>query len=171
MRNRPLYIPALFTAAFFVGVALVGQRTVRAAASANTSANSLALIIRGITISSDRDLDFGEASQGTAAKTIIPADATSARFTVGGEGGHAYTVTLPATATMLRVGGTGGVADDEIAVASFTSTPSGVGGLLSGSAGTAGSETVTVGAARAAIPESQNPGSYTTSFSVTVAYP
>ncbi len=171
MRNRPLYIPILFVAAFITGVALIGQRTVNAAASANTTANSLALIIRGITISSDRNLDFGEASQGTAAKTILPADATSARFLVGGEGAHAYTVTLPASATMLRVGGTGGVAADEIAVASFASTPTGVGGLLSGSAGGAGTQTVTVGAARAAIPEGQNPGSYTTSFSVTVAYP
>jgi hypothetical protein len=170
MRNRQNHIPALFIAAFIVGVALVGQRTVKAAASASTSANATALIVRAITITSNRDLDFGEAAQGTGAKTVLPAAGTSARFVVAGEGAHAYNITLPNTATMLVAGGTPGTAADEIAVNTFTSTPSGS-STLSGIAGGAGGETVTVGANRAAIPESQTPGVYTTSFSVTVAYP
>lgn len=170
MRKKNNLLPTMFVAAFIVGVALVGQQTSHAAASANTTANATASIIRGITLSSDRNLDFGEAAQGTGAKTILPADPTSARFSVGGEGAHAYNITLPASATMLRVGGTGGVPADEIVVNTFASTPSGS-GTLSGSAGAAGTQTITVGAARAAIPGTQNAGTYTTSFSVTVAYP
>jgi len=170
MRTRQTYIPALFVAAFIVGVALVGQRTVKAAASASTSASATALIVRAITITSDRDLDFGEAAQGTAAKTVLPAAGTSARFSVGGEGGHAYNITLPGSATMLVAGGTPGNADDEISVGTFTSSPA-TSSSLSGSTGSAGSETLTVGATRAAIPESQTPGVYSTTFSVTVAYP
>ncbi len=170
MRKNNTLVPTLFVGAFVVGVALVGQRTSQAAASANTTANATASIIRGITLSSDRNLDFGEAAQGTGAKTILPADATSARFLVSGEGNHAYNITLPATATMLRVGGTGGVALDEIVVNTFASAPSGS-GTLNGAAGGAGTQTITVGAARAILPFNQNPGTYTTSFSVTVAYP
>lgn len=160
----------LFVAAFFVGVSLVANKPTRAASSANASANATASIIRGITIANTRDLGFGEAAQGTAALVIAPADGTSAQFTVGGEGGHAYNITLPGSATMLRVGGVGGVATDEIAVSSFTSNPDGS-GSLSGVSGAAGSQTLSVGATRAAIPENQAAGNYTTSFSVTVAYP
>lgn len=161
----------IFIAAFVVGVALVGQRTVRAASSASATATATAFIVQAITIANNQGLDFGEAAQGTAAKTVATGDGTAANFTVTGEGGHAYTVTLPSSATMLRSGGTPGNADDEIAVGTFVSSPSGAAGSLSGTPGTSGTQVVYVGATRALLPLSQAVGSYTTNFSITVAYP
>jgi hypothetical protein len=156
---------ALFVGAFVIGAVLVSQRTVRAASTDTESANATATIIQSIAITKTRDLDFGEAAPGDPAKIVAPADGTSAEFDVTGEPNHAFSITLPASATMLRSGGTPGTPEDEILVNTFTSSPASPSALTG-----AGTRTLNVGATRAAILGAQNTGSYSVSFDVTVTY-
>jgi hypothetical protein len=155
---------------FGVGTWVVQIPRARAASSSSTSAASKSEVVNGVGIAVTRHLTFGEATQGTGGMVILPAAGNSAQMTVSGDAGHVYNITLPVSATMLRAGGTPGTAADEILVNAFTSTPS-ASSTLSGVGFGGGTETLNVGATRAAIPESQAPGIYSASFTVTVAYP
>ena len=138
-----------------------------AASSDNTTADATCTVIASISITKTQDLQFGNASQSDVAKTVDPAADTtnSAAFTVAGQASTAYDITLPADATITMITGAGGTADEQIDVDSFASSPSG-----SGNTGAGGSQTLYVGATRAAILATQTAGSYTASFTVTVAY-
>lgn len=143
------------------------RTSVWAASSAQTSANATATVIASIGISKTDDLAFGNAAQGDNSLTIDPATqpGPSATFTVTGQANTAYDITLPSDGTIIMITDDGGVDDEKINVNSFTSNPSG-----SGNTGAGGSQTLNVGATRAAISASQVAGSYTASFNVTVAY-
>ncbi len=157
-----------------LGVFILGSLTVyytaNAASTASASANSTVKVIANIAISKDvgKDLLFADAARNDAAQTIAAGDATAAAFSVSGEANHTYTVTLPANGTVTMITGAGAVADDQIAVSNFTSSPAaGNNGLLDGS----GAQALTVGATRAAIRATQTQANdYTASFSVTVTY-
>jgi hypothetical protein len=137
----------------------------RAASNSSTTANATATVIASITIVKASDLVFGNASPGDGAKPVAPGsveNAENASFTVSGQPNTAYTITLPASATMAT--GAGGV-NQTIAVSAFTSFPANTGTI-----GAGGSQLLLVGATRAAIGAAQVAGAYSGSFTVQVAY-
>ena len=85
--------------------------------------------------------------------------ASRAKFTVGGEGGQTYAITVPASFTLSNSG-------NDVTV---TLTSSATTGTLSGTLGSAGSQTFQVGGAFT-IPSTQATGNYAGSFTVTTAY-
>ena len=142
--------------------------------TSSTTANATARIITPISITKSTDLNFGDvvptASSGTV--VVTPAGARSATggatlgssssvsaasFTVAGQANAAYTVTLPSSATI-----TSGA--NSMTVNTFTSTPSGTGNLGAGA-----SQTLSVGATLQ-VGANQAIGTYTGTFSVSVAY-
>ena len=143
--------------------------------SATTSANATARIISPITLTKVTDLNFGDVVPSGVAGTVTVTPAalrtsaggaslgngaavTAASFTVGGQGSATYTITLPAAAVTLTSGA------NTMTVDTFTSNPSGTGALSAG-----GSQTLNVGA-NLNVGISQATGTYSGSFSVTVAY-
>ena len=135
--------------------------------AASTTGNAIQQVIAALSITNVSDLDFGSAAPGDALKVVAPGAAENAEngsFTVTGQPSTAYTITLPADGTVTMITGGGG-ANETIAVSSFSSFPSGT-GMLNGS----GTQTLLVGATRAALGASQVAGSYTASYTVTVVY-
>ena len=133
--------------------------------AASTTANARQTVVTAIAIVKVSDLEFGSASQGAVAKTVNAGtveDAFNASFTVSGEPSTAYTVTLPTSATMITAGGG---ANKTILVNAFTSYKVGGGNLSAG-----GTDTLLVGATRAALGAAQVTGAYTTTFTVDVVY-
>lgn len=130
---------------------------------ASATATARQVVITALSITNTSDLDFGTAPQGDPAKTVAPSDATAASFNVAGQSNYAYTITLPSTAQMTTAGG--GTADKTINVSTFTSNPS-----SSGTLDAAGNQVLKVGATRDALLATQQPGSYTGTFTVTVIY-
>jgi len=147
-------------------------------ATATVTAN----IIQPITITNNSALGFGNIATGVAGTVLLnPANAsrtassgvvlpptqtgsvTAADFTVSGEGGTAYTLTLPAQTNITQGG-------NNISINAFTSTLTSLsGGILGGTGGTIGTQDVKVGATLNIL-STQVPGSYTGTFSVTVNY-
>ncbi|OGJ41341.1 MAG: hypothetical protein A2378_03080 [Candidatus Pacebacteria bacterium RIFOXYB1_FULL_44_10] len=119
----------------------------------------------GISVISN--LSFGSAPQGSPALTIPPGTAETAQnasFKVTGTKNAAYTITLPASATMTT--GAGG-ANRTITINSFQSFPAaGANGMIQNN----GQQMIYVGATRAALAFSQVPGAYSGTFTVTVVY-
>lgn len=117
---------------------------------------------RSIKITRLSDLDFGSGGAGDPAK-IVPSgtteNATNASFEVQGDDNRAYSISLPATATIRR----GTV--DSITLYSFTSYPSG-NGLLDNN----GQQLLYVGATRDALRVNQTAGAYSGTFTITVVY-
>lgn len=132
-----------------------------------------------ISISKNTDMNFGTIAVSSGGGTVVlPASGsrtpsggvmlpsftgtvTAAQFTVTGEPGYTYAITLPADFTLYE----SGVGPASMVVNAFTSTPSATGTL------TAGTETVLVGATLNVV-ASQAAGSYTnaTGFEVIVNY-
>lgn len=160
-------------------VGLVGT-----AQAADGTGTANATVVRPIAIAaSSPHLRFGSFSTSAAGQTVA-IDAAGARtlvgalglgtaqnafgaasFAVSGEGAMTYAITLPGTVNITT--GAGGVAET-MAVSNFVSNPTGT-GLLSGTAGTAGTQTLLVGAKITTV-ASQATGIYTGNFTVTVAY-
>lgn len=133
-----------------------------------------------ISISKNTDMNFGTIAVSSFAGTVLlPASGSrtpsggvilpsltgtvsAAQFTVTGEPGYSYAITLPITDFILYESGAGPAT---IIVNAFTSTPSAT-GILTG-----GTETVLVGATLN-VGSSQAAGSYTNAagFEVTVNY-
>lgn len=132
--------------------------------AASTTANALQTVVAAIQIVKVADLNFGSAPQGDPLKLVAPA--AGADFTVSGAASTAYTISLPADATVIMQTAGGGLYKD-IPVNSFVSTPAaGANGML----GAGGTQTLRVGATRAALDASQVLGAYTASFTVDVIY-
>jgi hypothetical protein len=133
--------------------------------AASTTANAKQTVTAAIAIVKVSDLEFGSAVQGAVAKTVAAGtveDAFNASFTVSGEPSTSYTVTLPTTVTMITAGGG---TNKNIIVNAFTSYKVGLGNLSAG-----GTDTLLVGASRAAIGAAQLTGAYTAPFTVDVVY-
>jgi hypothetical protein len=160
-----------------------------AQSSATGTGTATANVIRPITITAARDLAFGNVAPGAAVGTLVVAGTaagaqsvtggvtqpgsqkgtvTSAQFTVAGEGSFTYTLTIPVAPVTIS---DGAPTPNTMTVGTFTADVSTVAGsgLLSGAAGAAGSQTVSVGGTLN-VGANQAAGSYTGSFSVTVAY-
>jgi hypothetical protein len=131
--------------------------------AASTTGNATQTVQAAISITNTADLAFGTAAAGDVAKSVAPAAAESGRFTVNGAPNTAYTITLPSAAVNMITGGGG--ANETIAVTAFTSNPAAT-GLLNG----AGTQTLAVGATRAALGAAQVAGAYTAAYTVTVVY-
>ncbi|HEX7048553.1 MAG TPA: DUF4402 domain-containing protein [Gammaproteobacteria bacterium] len=144
-----------------------------AIAADNADAQATATIVQAIGLTNGGDLAFGSLviDAATAGTVVIAADGTksstggvttttaqatsAAQFTVTGTTGYAYTVTLPASAS-LSDGGTATMTVD-------TFTENSTGTLTTGSEtfGVGGTLNVTAG---------QTAGTYTGTFNVSVAY-
>ncbi len=168
---------------FKISAALLALTTVSAPAfaqsTATASANSTTRIIQAITLTKTADLAFGNivkpstgtatASIGSGADTLTVSGGTGAaaasgatsraKFTVGGEGGQTFAVTVPASMTM-----TSGANNITVTLTGDAAT-----GTISGALGTSGTATVNVGGSFT-LPNTQASGNYTGSFNVTVAY-
>src|SRR5690606_23742474 len=140
---------------------------VKANAQSSASATATATIVTPITISKISDMNFGNvAVQATAGGTVVmtPAGARSATagvtlpgtagtvsaasFTVNGQSGYTYTISLPAAVTITDA------ASNNMTVNNFTSTPTPTGTL------TGGTENLLVGATLV-VAMNQAPGVYT----------
>lgn len=156
-----------------------------AQSSATATGNATATVIRPITLASSVDLAFGSVVPSGAAGTLALTAAspavptavgvtqpgtqagavTAAVFDVGGEGSFTYSITLPAAPATIT-----GPAAATMTVDTFTkSAVAGVLGTLSGAAGAAGAQSFYVGGTLH-VGANQAPGSYSGTFSVTVAY-
>ncbi|WP_217602163.1 DUF4402 domain-containing protein [Chitinophaga sp. GbtcB8] len=148
-------------------------------AQETASATATATIVTPIAITKDVDMNFGILSvQSTTGGTVVltpagvrtpsggvtlPVDngtVTAASFTVTGLEDYTYNVTLPSSALTITSG------SNTMTVTSFTSSPSGSNGTLTG-----GTETLNVGATLN-VSAAQPAGTYVsgTPFNVTVNY-
>lgn len=168
--NRIIRITAVATA-----IILAPATVAQAQSSTDTAtATSTATVVTAIAITNSADLAFGKIVAGATAGTVVMStagsrsatggtklgnagSASAAAFSVTGETGATYSITLPASAS-LSDGATNTMVLD-----TFTSNPSGTGTL------TGGSETVNVGGTLN-VGAAQVAGAYTATFDVTVAY-
>jgi hypothetical protein len=154
-----------------------------AQASASQATTSTGTIFQPILLAKNSDLSFGTVVRpisGTGTVTIAASDgqraltgagallntgpnaaAGRAAYTVTGEGGQTFSITVPANFNMVRTGGS-----DTIQV---SLTPTATTGLLSGALGATGTTNFGVGGS---IPISNTTasGAYTGTFNVIVAY-
>lgn len=147
--------------------------------AASATATGTADIVTAIAISKDTggDLGFGYAVASATAGTVVVDTAGSrsctagttcvsggtvsaADFTVTGQGGYTYAVTLPSSATLSD----GATTPNTMTVGSFTSNPASTGTLSA-----SGSQALKVGATLN-VGVSQVAGTYTGNFSVSVDY-
>lgn len=161
-------------------IALVGAAlsavSFASAASAATSAtaNASAEVLSTLTLTADSALNFGQIAANTGGTVTVNADSTVAQsgslvstgtrapagFTVTGTPGASVVVSLPASATLTRSGGT-----ETMSIANFNSNP---GGAMQLSAG-AGSANFSVGGTLSVL-SGQVAGVYNGTFSVSVEY-
>jgi spore coat protein U-like protein len=177
-QRRPFRHFALGRATAAASASLAGAAA--AQATAGQPANASIAVLMPIALTKTTDLSFGTVVRPTSGNGNVSVDASTgtrtlsgnvtalgggsvsrAAFTVGGEGGQNFTVTVPSTFNMVRVGGS-----DSMQV-SLTSTMGG--GMLSGSFGSAGSASFGVGG-QVGLSNTTPSGSYTGTFTVTVAY-
>jgi Domain of unknown function (DUF4402) len=174
------------TRRLLIAVGLIASATgALAQSSANGTGTATATVIRPITISAPSapmafgnivatvaggtvDLTAAAVATTTATGVSQPAGApglhTAATFTVGGEGGFTYAITLPAAPVSIA-----GPASAAMTVSGFiSSTLSGI-ATLSGAIGSAGTDTLYVGGTLN-VGANQTAGSYSGTFPVTVAY-
>ena len=161
---------------FVVVLLLVGSASVKAQSTAQATAT--ATIVTPISISKTADMSFGnlavdavtggsvelapDGSRLATGNVSLPATTgtvSAAAFTVTGNAGYTYAITLPANVVLMHSG-----TFESMMADTFTSTPSGTGTL------TGGTENITVGATLW-VAAGQLDGVYTSSdFDVTVNY-
>lgn len=154
-----------------------------AQASAQQTTTATGTIFQPIQLAKDSDLSFGTVvrpAAGTGTVTISQTDGTRslsgagallttgpnapagrAAFTVTGEGGQTFSITVPANFNMTRTGGA-----ETIQV---TLTPTATTGLLSSTLGNTGTATFGVGGS-IPVADTTHSGAYTGTFNVIVAY-
>ena len=162
---------------FAVAAIAIFANTTSSFAQASATASASATIITPISIAKTVDMDFGNiAVSASVSGTVIldtkgsrttggsggvtlPATTgtvAAAEFTVSGEAGYTYAITLPSKATLADGSG------NTMAVSSFTSYPSATGTLDS-----KGNETLSVGATLS-VSAGQAAGTYTDKSGVPV---
>lgn len=150
-----------------------------AQASSTQATTASGTIFQPIVLAKTSDLAFGtivrpttgsgtvtvSQTDGTRALTgslaTVGAGNTRAVYGVTGEGGQAYSVTVPATMTMTRSGGT--------ETLTVTLTPTATTGTLSGTLGTTGTAALGVGGV-ITVASTTLSGAYTGTFNTVVAY-
>jgi hypothetical protein len=165
---------------FFAIAMLVTGLSAKTFGQVSATATSSATIVTPITIANGANMNFGNIAVNNTLGTVslpaaaapvrtvtggctLPATAgtvSAARFTVTGQTGYTYSISLPASASLTGPGA-------PMTANAFVSTPTvAAGGLLTG-----GSQTLYVGATLN-VAASQTAGAYTTgtAFTVTVNY-
>jgi hypothetical protein len=162
----------------FAAIIMMASFSVKATvAPPNTaSANATAKILAALTITKNADLSFGTMTIPTAATTVIVAPdgtrtstgnitllaqaplTTASSYSVTGDAGATYTITLPVSTTILN-------GSQQMTVNTFTSSKTNNGSTI----GTGGTDSFTVGATLN-LSNAQASGTYTGSFNVTVNY-
>jgi hypothetical protein len=147
-------------------------------ANKTLTVQSKARIITPITLANtgSQALDFGVIARGTASSTIVvdkvaaptsnvasgdavilsSAPQTAAKFTVGGESGKTYAITIPGTAQTITDG------TNTLSITGFTCS--------NGTVGTIGTNDVFYVGGTLTVPSTAVASTYTGTFSVTVAY-
>lgn len=151
-----------------------------AQSSANVATTGSARIVQPIAITKNSDLAFGTVVRPTSGSNTVTVDQTNgtraisgggdgvlvtstvtrATYTVDGEGGQTFSISVPATFSMT--GSTSGTITVNL-------TPTATSGTLSGAVGAAGTATFGVGG-DFSLASTQATGQYTGSFTATVAY-
>ena len=168
-----------------IALAAVALSVIAAPALAQTSATqsttASATIVQPITLTKNSDLAFGSVVKPTSGTNTVTINETTgartktgagdaalatsttsrAAFSVGGEGGQTFSITVPSTATMTRSGGS------ETLTVNLVKT--GTSGTLSGSIGSAGTASFGVGG-NFDVDSTTVSGAYSGSFNTTVAY-
>jgi hypothetical protein len=169
-----------FIATGFVAGCLLAATPAFAQSSATQETTGSATITSAITLTKTSDIAFGRVVRPSAGTSTVTIDASSgnrsisggdgvllssttsrAAYSVGGEGGQSFSISVPSTFNMTRSGGS-----ETIAVSLVGSAAS---GTLSGSLGAAGSATFGVGGSFG-VASSTATGAYTGTFNVTVQY-
>jgi hypothetical protein len=164
-----MYMRKIVLTIIALGAVALWSFRAEVALAASATGNAVQVVVAKISILNQSDLVFGSASQGDGAKQVQPGTTendTNGSFNVTGASNTAYTIALPADGVVTMTTGAGG-ADRTIAVNTFRSFPlEGANGLL----GPGGTQLLLVGATRAALPDTQVPGNYTGTYTVTVVY-
>lgn len=142
--------------------------------AASADANASAVVVAPISITNTGDISFGKFAAGTGGTVVMsPAGSRSksggvvlltgsagyaAHFSVTGDSGATYAITLPSSATVTHTDG-----ETTMDIGTFTSSPSSPGTL------TSGTQNLLVGATLT-VASSQLAGVYAGSFSVSVEY-
>ncbi len=157
------------------------QQASAQAVSATATASGTATIAQPVTVVKNTDLAFGSLVRPSRGANTVTIDQSSgvrslsgggdaslaastisrATYSVGGEGGASFSVTVPGSFTMTRSGGT-----ETLPVSLTASTQS---GSLGGSGGSAGSAAFGVGGSLP-LSSATVPGNYSGTFHVTVGY-
>jgi hypothetical protein len=170
---KKVLLSIIVLAAYIVSVSAVDN-----VANKTLSVQSKARIIVPITLAntSSQALDFGVIARGTVASTVVvpalasfssnvssgdavvlsSATQTAAKFTVGGESGKTYAITIPSTIQTITSGG------NSLNITTF-SCSNGTGGVI-------GTNDVFYVGGTLSVPLNAVAASYTGTFSVTVAY-
>lgn len=160
----------------------MGQAAWAQPGSASATAAGAATVVAPITLVKTTDLAFGSIVRPSLGTNIVTVDATSgvrsvsgsgdaalasslassrATYSVGGEGGAAFTITVPSSFTLTRTGG--------VETLPVTLSASAQSGALGGSTGAIGSTSFSVGGSLP-LSSSTVAGDYTGVFNVTVGY-
>ncbi|MGA0604378.1 DUF4402 domain-containing protein [Phenylobacterium sp. VNQ135] len=175
-----------FIAALAATAAAAAASAAHAQHTASVQTNSTVTVFRPITLTKNTDLSFGTVVRPlTGSGTVLinkddgsrsltgsgallntgnpnsQAAPGRATYTVNGEGGQTFSITVPPTFNMTRTGGSENI--------QVVLTPSATTGLLSNALGQAGSATFGVGGSIIVDTNSAG-GAYTGSFTTTVAY-
>lgn len=170
-----------FVAKILIGAVLAAGAAAPAfaQASASQSTTGTTRILSPISLTKNSDLAFGSVVRTTSGTNTVTIDATTgarsitgagtgvlvtsttsrAAYTVAGEGGQTFSITVPGSFNMTS--GANTIAVTLVATAAT--------GTISGAIGTAGTATFGVGGSFP-LPSTQVSGNYTGSFTATVAY-
>jgi hypothetical protein len=172
-------LPRLASFALAATFAIAGPSVAQQSSIQPGAASST--IFQPITLQKASDLEFGTVVRPVTGQGVVTVDAatgarslsgqgallgsgnavTRASFAVGGEGGQAFGISVPATMTLIRAGGS-----ETLAV---TLSPTSVAGVLSGSLGAPGTASFGVGGAMT-VTSAAADGAYAGAFQVVVTY-
>ena len=168
-------------ASAIVVLGMAAATPVLAAGSASQSASTSTQVLQPITLGKTSDLAFGSIAKPSVGGNTVTVDETSgaralsgggdaalaassvsrAAYTVSGEGGQAFSISVPASFNMVRSGGS-----EDLQVVLVSSATA---GTLSGSVGATGTASFGVGG-RFTVSKATPSGAYSGSFEVSVAY-
>lgn len=182
---RALWVVRMIYLARLASLALASALAVASPCAAQqTSAQSgegSSNIFQPIALQKLTDLEFGTVVRPATGQGVVTVDAatgarslsgsgallgsgsaaTRATFSVGGEGGQAFGITVPATMTMTRTGGSETI--------SVTLSSTDTSGVLTGALGSAGTASFGVGGGMTVTSAAAN-GAYAGNFQVVVTY-
>jgi len=160
---KKMFVFIAVAGCFFIGSNAFAQ----GGNTASDTGTATASVIASLSLTNATDLAFGEGIQGDASLAITAA--SGGTFTAAGEGSRFYNVTVPADSTVTMTTGAGGT-NETIAVDSFNFLTSGLSSTTQGQLSAGGTDTISIGATRAALGAAQVPGAYSGTYTVSIIY-